>query len=391
MNQQGIDRFNDGVQALLLSQPFFGTLLMKMRHVPEDGIGTLYVDGVHIGYDPEFMAKQSIAQAQFCIGHEVLHAAWMHLDRIRHYLDVGIGPDGQPLDQQLFNMALDFPINASLVESKIGEMPAGIEICHDPRKYPATMTPEEVYCDLKQQGKGGKGGGGGGGASGSGNGQPLDVHKPKPGDSVDGVTAADVQQAANVCKAMRGTLPAGIDRLLGEIKKPASSPWRRLRRAVTSALSGYDASTWRRLQRRMIVRGIGMPGRVAQGAGTIGVVADTSGSIDEAMLNLFFGHMAAIMDDARPQLVHVYWTDAKVHRRDTVKNSTDLRRMAGQKVPGGGGTDMPEGVQAAEEDGCDCIVVLTDGYTPFCASKRPTVWAITSQQKSPYGETIHIN
>lgn len=395
-NKAGIDRFEEGVQALLLSQPFFGTLLMKMRHVPEP-CGTLYVDGVHIGYDPDFMAKQSIEQAQFCVAHEVLHAAWLHLDRIKHYLDVKIGPDGQPLDPRLFNMALDYPINASLVESRVGKAPEGIQICLDLSRYPASMTPEEVYCDLKKRGKGSKGGGSGGkgGSEGAGNGdgsghQALDDHRPKHGHAAEGVTAADVQQAANVCKAMRGSLPVGIDRLLGEIKRPSQSPWRRLRHLVTTSLAGYDTTTWRRLQRRMIVRGVGVPGRTAYGAGTIGIVVDTSGSIDDEMLRLFGGHMAAIMDDARPSRVLIYWTDAKVHRVDTVKSSTDLRTILSGKIPGGGGTDMPEGVRAAEADKCDSIVVLTDGYTPFCDSSKPVAWAITTNQRSPYGETIHI-
>jgi predicted metal-dependent peptidase len=245
------------------------------------------------------------------------------------------------------------------------------------------MTPEEVYCLLKkdpsQQGGGGAG-------------KPLDGHRPKPNGTTQGITAADVQQAASMCKAVQGTLPAGIDRLLGEIKKPSQSPWRRLRQFVTTSLSGYDASTWRRLQRRMIVRGVGMPGRVQQGAGVVGIVGDTSGSIDDAMLQLFGGHMAAIVDDARPQEIRVYWTDAKVHRVDSAKNSGELRKVLSSKIPGGGGTDMREGVQAAEADGCDSIVVLTDGYTPFCDSKKPLIWAITEAGKrSPYGETIHIS
>lgn len=382
MNQQGTDRFNDGVQALLLSQPFFGSLLMKLQHI-EEACGTLYTDGCVIAYDSEFLAKQSIEQAQFCVAHEVLHNAWLHLDRVRHYLDTGIGPDGQPLDMGLFNRALDYPINASLVESSVGAQPAGIEICLDP-KYPSSMTPEEVYCLLKKDPSGGGGGGG--------SGQPLDEHRPKSKDSSKGITAADVQQAANVCKAVKGTLPAGIDRLLGEIKRPSQSPWRRLRQFVTTSLSGFDASTWRRLQRRMIVRGIGMPGRVQQGAGVIGIVGDTSGSIDDAMLQLFGGHMAAIVDDARPKEIRVYWTDAKVHRIDTAKNATDLRKILSSKIPGGGGTDMRKGVHAAEEDGCDSIVVLTDGYTPFCDSKKPLIWAITTTGlRSPHGETIHIS
>lgn len=381
MNQQGVDRFNDGVQALLLSQPFFGSLLMKLRHV-EESCGTLYTDGCMIGYDSEFLAQQNIEQAQFCVGHEVLHNAWLHLDRVRHYIESGIGPDGQPLDMGLFNKALDFPINASLVESKIGSPPANIDICLDPR-YPSSMTPEEVYCLLRKDPN--QSGGGG-------SGKALDEHRPKPGNTTQGITAADVQQAASMCKAVQGTLPAGIDRLLGEIKKPPQSPWRRLRSFVTTSLSGYDASTWRRLQRRMIVRGVGMPGRVTQGAGVVGVVGDTSGSINDAMLRLFGGHMAAIVDDARPQEIRVYWTDAKVHRVDVAKNSSELRKILSSKIPGGGGTDMREGVRAAEADGCDSIVVLTDGYTPFCGSKKPLIWAITESGKSsPYGETIHIS
>jgi predicted metal-dependent peptidase len=205
------------------------------------------------------------------------------------------------------------------------------------------------------------------------------------------ITPADVQQAANICKAMRGTLPAGIDRLLGEIQKPESSPWRVLRQAVTTSLSGYDASSWRKLQRRMITRGIGVPGRVAQGAGHVGIVNDTSGSIGQKMLQLFGGHMAAIVADARPEKVSILWVDAKVHRIDEARNATDLRRIFSKKVPGGGGTDMRKGVRACEELGCDIIVVLTDGDTPYCDSKKPVYWAITNRRnKSPFGKTVYI-
>lgn len=382
MNAQGVERFNDGVQALLLSQPFFGTLLMKMPHKVDEAIPTLCTNGSEIRYNPDFMAQQDTSQAMFCVAHEVLHAAWMHLDRLRHYLTCGVGPDGKPLDTRRFNMALDYPLNASLVASGVGTVPAGIKICYDPGRFSADMTPEEVYCLLADEGGGG-----------NGKGEALDTHEPSTGDASQTITAADVQQAANVCKAMRGKLPAGIDRLLGAIQRPSVSPWRRLRQFVTSALSGHDATTWRRLQRRMVARGVGMPGRTKNGAGRVGIVGDTSGSIGQEMLDLFGGHMAAIMDDARPQEVRVYWTDAKVHRVDTAKTPTDLRRILSSKIPGGGGTNMPRGVNAALDDGCDCVVVLTDGYTPFGEpSPKPVIWAITTPGKrSPHGETIHIS
>lgn len=397
MNAQGIERFGEGVQAVLLSQPFFGTLLMKLKHEPIESCPTLFIDGKKIGYGPDFMAQQSMAQAEFCVCHEVLHAAWMHIPRIRHYLDTGIGPDGQPLDLKLFNQALDYPINASLVESKIGAIPAGITICLDP-KYTSAWTPEEVYCDLKK--RGGKGGGASApGTPGGGDPDAMDDHQPGHGDEdgegtssggLDAITPADVQQAVNVTKAMKGTLPAGIDRLIDAIKKPEQSPWRRLRRIVTKSLAGYDATSWRRLQRRMIVRGVGMPGRIAQGVGRVGVVGDTSGSIHDDVLRLFGGHMASIVDDAKPELTKIYWCDAKVHRVDDAKNGTQLRQILSSKIPGGGGTDMRKGVEAAMADKCDIIIVLTDGETPFHDNPK-VIWAITNRSiRAPHGETLHI-
>lgn len=389
---KGKEIFEEGVQAMLLSQPFFGSLLMKMKHeeLPADSPHkTLFVDGRRIAYNPEFMAKQTAEQALFCVAHEVLHTAWMHLDRMRHYVDCKVGPDGKPLDMDLFNKALDYPINASLVESKIGKPPkmGGLgRICLDPERFPPTMTPEEVYCLLKQ----GSGGGSSGGGSGESGQQSMDAHGPADPNDPQRITAADVQQAANICKAMRGSLPAGIDRLLGELTRPSESPWRVLRALVVSSLRGHDASTWRRLNRRLVVRGIGVPGRTAHGAGTIGIVVDTSGSIGEEMLTLFGSHMAAIIEDARPKLVKIYWTDAEVHRVDEVASSTDLRNLLTKPVPGGGGTDMREGVAAAEKDKCDSVVVLTDGYTPFCDGATPVFWAITTTQVSPHGRTIHI-
>jgi predicted metal-dependent peptidase len=392
-NPLGVQRFEEGVQAVLLSQPFFASLLMKMNHQAKP-CGTAGVNGRDLMYDPEFFAKMDMDEAMFVVCHEVLHCAWDQLHRAQAYHTANVGPDGQEYDHQLFNMAMDYPVNASLVESCIGKVPKLVQCCLDQKRFPSSMTPEEVYCELKkdQKKQGGKLGNGPPGPGEPGGHQVLDQHG-EPSTDPQSITAADVQQAANLCEAQRGTLPAGIDRLLGQIKRPPVSPWRRLRQAVVTSLKGYDSTSWRRLHRTLIVRRIGVPGRIAHGSGTIGIVVDTSGSIGEAMLNLFGSHMAAIIDDARPEKVFLYWTDAAMHRRDEVKSSTALRSLLTKPVPGGGGTDMPVGVRCAEEDKCDCVVVLTDGYTPFCGSKKKLVWAITSHNVSApkgMGETIHI-
>ena len=380
-------RFNDAVSILLLSHPFFGNLLLKMRHAPDDQIPTLYVSRSELHYNPDFMDTLTEDEAVFVVAHEVMHQAWMHLPRLQHYLDTGVGPDGKPLDPQLYNQALDYPMNHALVVGKVGRpMPKEkFPLCLDAKRFPESMTPEEVYCILKEDQKNGR--------SDAGQ-KPLDIHDGAASEDGTGdpITAADVLQAAEIHKAIKGSYPAGLERLIGKIRKPDRSPWAILRKFVTSNLPGADRTSWRRLQRRMIVRGVGMPGPVADGAGIVGIVGDTSGSIGEEMLNLFASHMAAIIDDARPKEIRIYWTDTRVNQVDVVKASSDLRRVFTHPIKGGGGTDMPKGVAAAVEDKCNVIVVLTDGYTPFGkASATPTLWAITDHNiDAPHGTTIHI-
>jgi predicted metal-dependent peptidase len=63
------------------------------------------------------------------------------------------------------------------------------------------------------------------------------------------------------------------------------------------------------------------------------------------------------------------------------------------KVKGGGGTDLPVAFEYLREKNIQpqAMVVLTDGYTPFgTAPEYPTLWAMTSNVRSPYGVTISL-
>jgi hypothetical protein len=278
-------------------------------------------------------------------------------------------------------------INDLIKVNKIGELKA--EWCHD-AAYPYTMTPPEVYERLPNKPKGGGGRGKGGKPGGPQQGQDQHITGSDPNGKPDAVTPVDIVQAARAAAQM-GAMPIGLDRLIDQFKKPTHSPWSVLRKQVLSAVGGQDAATWRRLQRRLITRGIGAPGRTAYGCRRVGVVVDTSGSIDEVMLSLFGGHMGAILTDARPQEIRLYWTDAQVHRVDVVKTGGELRTLLGKPVPGGGGTDMTKGIDAAVADQCEAVVVLTDMYTPFGSAPRiPVIWGATTEIKAPYGTTVRL-
>lgn len=375
--------FGDAITSVLLNQPFFGQLLMRYEHVEQKDFPAIAaVTRTSLIINPEKFAELTDDEGVFVVSHEVMHGAYLHLDEMEIYGRSGIGPDGKPYDQMKYNRAADYVINDLLKHNKIGSMPS--MGCWS-QAYTYAMTPGDVYSmlpDDPNQDKGGQGGNGG-----------FDQHDASGGDDPskpDAVTAADVVQAAATAQAM-GAMPLGLDRLIDGLKKPTHSPWAVLRKMVMTALGGNDASTWRRLNRKLIARGLGAPGRAAYGCNKVGVVVDTSGSIGEDMLRMFGGHMGAILSDARPKEILVYWVDHAVHRRDSVKNGGALRTLLSKPVPGGGGTNMPEGVNAAMADGCEAVVVLTDGYTPFGdAQKRPVIWGITTEIKAPHGTTVRL-
>jgi predicted metal-dependent peptidase len=378
--------FDDSYTAILLGQPFFGQLLTKLR-IERDETGqsvpTLAVSHDTLYWHPPYFEKLSDDEGIAAITHEVLHAVMAHVVDIDMYAQSMIGPDGKAFDPDKYNEACDYVVNDVIKQNKIGAL--NPNWYWDPA-YPHTMTPAEIYAALphrprqnNQPNKAGQSG--------------QDTHISQGAAQANGntgITPADVQSAAATAKAM-GALPVGMDRIIQEVTKPRHSPWAMLRAAMLEAFRGTERSTWRRLNRHMLPRGVIMPGRTGFATNRVGVVVDTSGSISDELLQLFGGHMAAILTDAKPREIKVYWTDAEVHRVDTIKTGQQLKKILQGKIPGGGGTDMPEGIKAAVDDKCDSIAVLTDGYTPFGnAPKRPVVWAITSDVQAPYGKTIKI-
>lgn len=375
--------FDRALTILLLQAPFFGTLALKLKATPRTDIPTACVSARGIEYNPEFVERLPDDQRVFLLAHEVGHFAMAHLTRLRQYVASGVGPDGQPFDAMRYNIALDYIVNAMLVEEKVGARLASA--LYDRGVSLATHTPELLYNNPPQSG-------GGQGA--------MDEHDPSPGSgdsggdssSGDPITPQDVMAAVGAAQAMGKHVPNVIMRMVDQMKRPAHDPWKMLRRAVSAARGGADEATWRRLNRRLLVRGFGAPSRSPMGADTVGVIADVSGSIDGPMLALFGSHLASILDTAKPRRMVVYWTDTRVRRRDVVNSTTALKLLLSKPVPGGGGTDMPEGVAAAVADKCDSIVCLTDGYTPWGSPvKTQMVWAITSPGvRAPWGVTVPL-
>lgn len=162
----------------------------------------------------------------------------------------------------------------------------------------------------------------------------------------------------------RGDLPGDWGRWVSAILDPVVD-WRNvLHAAVRRGLgwaNGHADYTYTRISRRQAAAGAVILPALRRPVPRVGIVVDTSGSVDDGLLAQALGEIdgvLAALGVADPQ-VQVLSVDAAVHAVTTVRRADAVR------LAGGGGTDMALGIQAAQElrPRADVILVLTDGQT----------------------------
>jgi predicted metal-dependent peptidase len=361
------------------------------------------VDGVNLIFNtgPKGFFRFPLNQRVFIVAHEIGHAIFNHCALGHHYHMRGkvSYPNGKTLDydHDTMNAAEDYVINAILIESKIGQMPAetdGTQVgLYDPNIAMSKDSSLDTYAKIyKKNGGGGRGGRG------------FDQHLP-PGTSQgkDPTSAAaernqaawDTEIASSIAtaKAM-GKLPAELNRALSALLEPQVD-WSEKIRAIFSRKVGSGTFDWRKPDRRLITRDIYAPGRSGFGCGTVVVGIDTSGSIGAKELDMFMAEMAGILEDVKPKRLVLMWCDAKVHRVDEAEEASDLMTIRSKGAPGGGGTAFEPVFDKIDklELQPEALVYLTDGLGSFpkAAPNYPVIWGnIYQGSKYPFGEVVDI-
>ena len=389
--------------ALLWSCPAFTHILFTMLNPSKGELAATFTDEVPIAatdgenliLNPATFFKYTLSERVFIVAHEILHCIYNHCILSRPYRQSGKVKfaDGTslPYDAMTMNVAMDLVINDALISSGIGSFPK--EGCHDVTLATANDSFLDAYKKVfkQQQKNGGKGPGGGGFdvilEPGAGSGKD-------PGKAQQGRSQAewDTAVAGAIATAKsQGKLPAALERLLGEVLDPVI-PWQEHIRSFFARKVGNSAYNWRKPDKRMIQRDIFTPARSGYGCGDVIVAVDTSGSIGQKEIDIFFGEVRGILEDVKPMKIHLVWCDAQVHRVDELDSGADL---AGLKPVGGGGTDFRPVFDWAEQSNvrADAIVYFTDmmGTFPDHAPETPVIWAdIYGRIKAPFGETIAI-
>lgn len=362
---------------LILDHPFFGMAVTRRPIIYTGSVptaamaatGQMYINPVFIETGGANDGPMTVKQIMFLLAHEALHYMLSHSLRRGHR------------DPKAWNVACDKVINDTLIDAKVGDFIEGGINFRGGKDYAA----EELYDENED------GGGDGPGGTGNDVGSPVDANGNALDDSqihqLQAQAKIETIQCAKAAKAT-GKLPASIARMVDELVN-VKTPWHEiLERFMVSKIK--DGYSWTRPNRRFIGANVYLPGtdyKPKMGEVVIGV--DTSGSIGQAELNLFGGHLNRILETCNPEKVTVIYCDAAVAHVDEY---TDEDFPVKLTAHGGGGTAFKPVFDYIDEQGIEpeVVVYLTDGYGDqnSFTTHHETIWLTTHSEAFDWGTVI---
>jgi len=387
---------------LLMNEPFFAALSRRIEKTRSTAIPTA---GVRVNpssaqfelmYNPEFMGALSDKHQLGVLKHEFYHIIFEHV--------TGRKPPGGL--KRLDNIAMDLAINSHIANELPNENEPGpaigkgepMKACIPGQgpfaKYPLNQTYEWYKARLEQdqeeseKGEGGEGEGGEGGDP-FGDADSFDSHddfgdtEGTAGDIAKERLRDAVKKAAEEAEKARnwGTMTSDMRKqILDSITTKID--WRKvLRYFVKTSQRADKRSTPRRLNKRFPKI---HPGKRVRRQARIAVSIDQSGSVDDAMLALFFAELNKLSEIAEftvipfdtevdESLVYV-WKKGQSRNWERVKC---------------GGTDFNPPTKYVNQKGFDGHIILTDLCAPKpVASKCQRMWMTTPQYAArPYFQT----
>jgi predicted metal-dependent peptidase len=195
-------------------------------------------------------------------------------------------------------------------------------------------------------------------------------------------------------RAAHGSKPGSILReLMKDLPEPRV-PWQKhFRDFMIAHMMPTTTTDWSKPSRRLLASkgklGHYEPGIQRDiGVKRAGVVIDTSGSIDDALLATFISETNSIMEQTGCE-VYLICADAAVKSEQLF-----IEPIEGKyKCKGGGGTDFRPAIKCLEDKDIDCCVYLTDmcGTFPDKAPPYPIMWATIYDQEPPFGRKVLVD
>lgn len=385
---------------LLLRHSFFGNLATRLIiQNADDWLPTAATDGRHFFYNSEFVNKLSVKQLEFLFGHELLHVCYTHMDR------------RGDRDPQVYNVACDYCVNQDLVTSKVGEPITQVPLLLD-SKYNGKSS-EEVYELLMQNvkrvklddlikqvldehldngddGENGDGDGETGKSKNQGKGK-RPVYTEEERKQIQNEFREAMLSAA---QQSRGSLPAGIQRMIDSITAPKMNWKELLANSIQSTIK--SDFTWMRPSRKSWHMDCILPGQAKEDTIDICVSIDMSGSISSEQAKDFISEVYGIMQMYTCFKCTIWTFDTEMYNPKTFTEE-NMDELLQYEPQGGGGTDIAKNWDFMKENGIEpkLFIVMTDcfdnafGDPNYC----DTLWIIHSNPTfvPPHGVYAHYD
>lgn len=384
-----LERFADARIWLNTRVPFLGYMTLKLKPrvaSDEDGVMTAGVapDGTLV-LNEKFVASLSDPELRFLIAHEVLHPA------------LGFWERKKSRDQHGFNVAHDYAINL-IIQGFANQMPTQIKMPSVgllDHKYDG-MSAEEIYESLP------KGKKNGGGMDGDCRGDLSTSQDGKDAAKGDGAAATrldkdwklHVEAARQVHETAlgRGSLPAGVQKLLDELLDPKVH-WSTVLSQWLGENAGKQDFTYQRPARRSESAGEMLPGVLRTDLPDVTILWDTSGSMN-GQETAILSEVADIVDELGLS-IRLMVCDCAIYADVDRIDSTE---GVIPHVQGGGGSDFtPAFDRLSEEGNTSVVVAFTDGYIGVPQTQpeslKGVLWVITDrgQRPAPWGRAIQLD
>ena len=365
---------------------FSGILACGKVEVTTD-IPTACTDGWNVKYNPEFVERvmPTDPKLRLLVLHEAMHKAYRHLT-VWKYLS--------KQNPKLANIAMDHFVNLSLTDTDAGsgflEMPSeGIQ----PNPKYRGWSVLQIYTDLESEDEDDpeRPDGPGGFDEHDFDGPPNDGDTPSD-QEIENEIGRALRQGEMIRKQRSKGGSGGEDGLFGDLLAPKVD-WRKaLRDFITETCSGRDESSWSRPNRRFLADDVYMPTMMGTTLRELVAGFDTSGSVfNSPEMTRFVTEFTTIVEQVKPSKIHVIYWDTEVVGHQTFEEGQFA--VAILKIKGGGGTDGSVLFDYLRDKKLkpDAIVQFTDGYVgDWGNTDVPTLWAITTDMKAPFGTTIHL-
>jgi len=170
-------------------------------------------------------------------------------------------------------------------------------------------------------------------------------------------------------------------------------------REIVKFLGGGELPVpdWSKPSRRYIGDGVYLPGNPKEGPGTVVLVADTSGSVDEVLLNNYIANIRKINEDLQPEKIYVIACDAAVQWTAEYTTFDEIKIVP----KGRGGTAFKPAFDWVRDNNIkpNALVYFTDlecnrNFSFFGSDPGyPVLWVVWpggDKQPVPFGQRVEM-